>query len=136
MRELTVVSAALVLALFATQIYGQDGMPPALVKVASVKIQSLAPVTWVSGSVASRYDARLAAEVEGRLVWVADVGTAVVMGDELARIEDTSLRLRNDELEADIERARARLVFLESEEKRFRKLADYFSLQEIRRRVG
>ena len=101
----------------------QDEMPPALVKVALASIQELAPTTLVPGTVASRSDARLAAEVPGRLVEVADVGTPVSAGDAVARIEDTPWRLRNDELRAEIARTEARLSFLVSEEQRFASLA-------------
>jgi RND family efflux transporter MFP subunit len=104
-------------------VLAQDDMPPALVKVATASVQALAPVTLVPGTVASRNDARLAAEVDGRLLSVADVGTEVVAGDPVATIEDTVLRLRQQELEAEITRATARLQFLENEEQRFAALA-------------
>lgn len=102
----------------------QDDMPPALVKVAKARLQQLAPVSMVPGTVASRHDARLAAEVEGRLVSVADVGTEVSAGDPVASIEDTILRLRQQELEAEITRATARLQYLENEAQRFAALAE------------
>jgi len=73
--------------------------------------------------VVSRNDAKLAAEVTGRLLEVADVGTIAAKGDVVARIEDTSIRLRKDELQAEVERAQARLKFLESEEARYVQLA-------------
>lgn len=94
-----------------------------MVRVALAEQQSLAPVTLVAGTVVSRNDARLSAEVEGRLVEVADVGTRVSKGGALASIEDTTLRLRQEELRAEVMRAEARLRFLESEEKRFTRLA-------------
>jgi RND family efflux transporter MFP subunit len=87
-------------------------------------MESLAPVTLVPGTVVSRHDAKLAAEVEGRLLTVADVGERVVAGDVLATIEDMILRLHNRELQAEIRRAEARLQFLEGEVKRFSKLAE------------
>jgi len=98
--------------------------PPANVVVALAKLQTIAPSTLVAGTVVSRNDANLAAEVEGRLVHVADVGTPVNTGDMIARIEDTFLRLLNDQLKAEVERAQARLRFLEGEEKRFARLAE------------
>lgn len=110
-------------ALLSSSVLAQDGMPPALVKVATAKVQALAPVTLVPGTVASRHDARLSAEVEGRLERVSDVGTVVKQGDTLAKIEDTRLRLRHDELEAEAQRARARVEFLDKEEQRFASLA-------------
>lgn len=112
-----------VLMCVATGLWAQEGMPPALVKIANAKVQSLAPVTLVPGTVTSRNDARLAAEVQGRLVTVADVGTRVRAGDPVATIEDTMLRLRHEELEAEVARAEARVVFLEAEEQRFASLA-------------
>jgi RND family efflux transporter MFP subunit len=97
---------------------------PANVRVARASLQLLAPMTRVPGTVVSRNDARLAAEVTGRLLEVADVGTAVASGDVVARIEDTTIRLRRDELLAEVDRAQARLKYLESEEKRYVKLAE------------
>ena len=94
------------------------------VRVASASIQTLAPQTIVPGTVISRNDARLAAEVTGRLLEVADVGTVVAMGDVVAKIEDTTIRLRKEELLAEVERAKARLKYLESEEGRYVKLAE------------
>ncbi len=101
-----------------------SGTPPALVRVATASLQTLAPVTLVPGTVTSRNDARLAAEVDGRLVSVAEVGARVNAGDPVATIEDTSLRLRRDELVAEVERARARVEFLDREEQRYVRLAE------------
>jgi len=95
---------------------------PALVKIAVASIKDIAPVTMVPGTVVSRNDARLSAEVTGRLTAVADVGTAVLKGEPVAVIEDTMLQLQHVELQAQITRAEARLRFLESEEKRFTQL--------------
>ena len=104
-------------------IHAQGDMP-AVVKVAQAEFAPLAPVTIIAGTVASRNDARLAAEVEGRLVSVVDVGTRVLAGDALAKIEDTQLRLLHDQFQAELSRARARLKYLESEEKRFTRLEE------------
>jgi len=101
----------------------QGKMPAANVRVARASIQSIAPESIVPGTVVSRNDAKLAAEVTGRLLEVADVGTIAAKGDVVARIEDTSIRLRKDELQAEVERAQARLKFLESEEARYVQLA-------------
>ena len=101
-----------------------QGGQSALVKVAAVEIQSLAPVSLVPGTVISRDDARIAAEVEGKLIEVAEVGDTFQQGGIVARIDDTRLQLLRQELVADISRAEARVRFLESEEKRFAKLAE------------
>lgn len=97
---------------------------PALVKVAVASVKDIAPMTLVPGTVVSRNDARLSAEVEGRLTRVADVGTFFEVGAVVAEIEDTALRLQMAELRAQVTRAEARLRFLESEEKRFERLAE------------
>ena len=51
-----------------------QGGGPANVRVALAGMQEMAPVTLVPGTVVSRNDARLSAEVAGRLISVADVG--------------------------------------------------------------
>jgi RND family efflux transporter MFP subunit len=95
---------------------------PALVKVAIASIKDIAPVTIVPGTVVSRNDARLSAEVSGRLNMVSEVGAVVARGDAVAEIEDTTLRLQNEELQALVGRAEARLRFLEKEEQRYTEL--------------
>ena len=102
----------------------QNEAPPANVHVARASIQSLAPFTLIPGTVVSRNDAKLAAEVTGRLLEVADVGTVVARGDVVAQIEDTQIKLRKGEQQAEVERARAKLRYLESEERRYVKLAE------------
>jgi RND family efflux transporter MFP subunit len=102
----------------------QFDAPPPNVRIAQASIQSLSPLTMVPGTVVSRNDARLAAEVTGRLLEIAEVGTVAARGDVVARIEDTAIRLRKDELQAEVERAQARLKYLESEERRYVQLAE------------
>ena len=102
----------------------QGGARAANVRVALASIQSIAPNTVVPGTVVSRSNARLAAEVTGRLMEVAEVGAIANSGDVVARIEDTIISLRKEELLAEVQRAEARLKFLESEEGRYVKLAD------------
>jgi RND family efflux transporter MFP subunit len=97
---------------------------PALVKVAIASVKDMASVTMVPGTVVSRNDARLSAEVTGRLTLVADVGTKVIKGEPVAEIEDTMLQLQHTELQAQVARAEAKLRFLENEEKRFTQLAE------------
>jgi RND family efflux transporter MFP subunit len=112
-----------VLLLAVTALTWAQDEQPALVKVTEASMQNIAPVTMVPGTVVSRNDARLSAEVQGRLTSVADVGTVVAAGEPIAEIEDTTLRLRQAELEAEVDRAEARLRFLIKEEDRFNQLA-------------
>ena len=69
------------------------------VRVAKASVKSLAPQTIVPGTVVSRSDARLAAEVTGRLLEVAEIGTVVAKGDVVAMIEDTVIKLQKQESE-------------------------------------
>ncbi len=102
----------------------QMGGGPALVRVAMASVKDIASETLVPGTVISRNDARLSAEVDGRLTHVADVGTVFTRGEVVAEIEATALQLQKAELEAEVARAEARLRFLEREEKRFERLAE------------
>ncbi|MDZ4728927.1 MAG: efflux RND transporter periplasmic adaptor subunit [Xanthomonadales bacterium] len=96
---------------------------PALVKVADARMLDLSSIVLVPGTVVSRDDARLSAEVAGRLLQVAEVGTVVTAGEPVAIIEDKNLRLINQELQAEIRRAQASMEFLGNEVQRFATLA-------------
>ncbi|MCF6336592.1 MAG: efflux RND transporter periplasmic adaptor subunit [Gammaproteobacteria bacterium] len=93
------------------------------VTVAEAKQLLMAPQTWVAGTVISRHEARLAAEVAGRLVLVKEVGTRVKEDDVVARIDPTFVKLKIEEFQAQIEADRARLEFLKSEVRRNERLA-------------
>lgn len=122
-RQLRACSLLVVLMLPAT-VLAQPGGGPALVRVVLASMQSLASETLVPGTVVSRNDARLAAEVEGRLVDVADVGTSIAKGDTVATVEDRTLKLRHAELQAEVRRAEASLRFLANEVDRISRLAE------------
>ena len=109
---------------FQSAAVAQGGNRAANVRIALASVQSIAPETIVPGTVVSRNDARLSAEVTGRLIEVADVGTVARKGDVIAKIEDTIIALKKEELLAEVERAQARLKYLESEERRYVKLAE------------
>lgn len=104
--------------------HAQPGTPPPPVIVAKAELRLLAPVTWFAGAVISRDDAKLAAEVEGRLVQVADVGTRVQKGAVVARLDDTLLREQLTENEASVAREQARLAYYTQEVERLRPLID------------
>ena len=99
------------------------GAPPAVVRVAEARIAELAPTIEVPGTVASRYDARLAAEVSGRLMTLADIGQVVEKSAIIAEIDDVSYRLQKTENEGEVARARSRIAFLEREVSRLQRLA-------------
>ncbi len=115
------VTPVLLMALSAAS--AAPGGRTAPVKVASAEIVRMAPQSWVSGTVISRNQARLSAEVTGRLVQVAEVGARIDKGQVVARIDLTFAKLKVEESEAAVERERARLGFFESEVQRLKRLA-------------
>ncbi|NIA26903.1 MAG: efflux RND transporter periplasmic adaptor subunit [Desulfobulbaceae bacterium] len=101
-----------------------QGMPPAAVVITEAEIRQLAPSVDVPGTVISRFDSRLASELAAKLVWIAEVGTAVKEGDTVARLEDFTFKLLEMEAQARVEREQARVTFLRSEKGRLEKLAE------------
>lgn len=124
------LAAATVLVLILAPSWGQveqtapAGPPPALVKVALATHLHMAPTVWLPGAIVSRDDARVAAEVDGRLVNVAEVGSRVNTGDPLARIDDTELKILKAEAAAMVLRERAKRQFAEQELVRLKSLAE------------
>jgi RND family efflux transporter MFP subunit len=101
----------------------QGGPPPASVRVAEARMTSLAPSIQVPGTVVSRNDARVAAEVAGRLTWIAEVGTPIAAGEPVATIDDAELLLQRDEYRGVLTAQESRRGFLEREAERLRRLA-------------
>ncbi len=100
-----------------------EGPPPALVEIDDVKEQMIAETIWVPGTVISRADAALAAEVEGRITWLADVGDVVSEGEVLATIDDTRLTLTLKQEEAQVARWSASVTMLAKRLERFERMA-------------
>lgn len=108
-RSLVTLLSAL--ALLAGNAGAQDGMPafpPAKVEVAVAELREMAPVVEVPGTVVSKNDSRVAAEVRGVLVWLAEVGDAVAAGDAIARIDPRLLQV-------EVKRARANVANLQAD---------------------
>jgi RND family efflux transporter MFP subunit len=87
-------------------------------------MERLAPSVEVPGTVISRHDSRLAAELSAKLVWIAEVGTEVKEGDTVARLEDVTFEVQQKEAEARVKSEQARVTFLTSELKRLRQLSE------------
>lgn len=99
------------------------GGGPATVRVSAAQMTELAPTIELPGTIASRYDARLAAEVAGRIVAIADIGERIEKGEPVAEINDVPFKLQEDEGKGEVDRARSRIAFLAREVERLRKLA-------------
>ena len=82
----------------------------------------LAPTVEVPGTVVSRHDARLAAELNANLKWIVEVGTIVKKGDTVARLEDFTFKIQEVEAQSRVEREQANVTFLESKLDRLNQL--------------
>lgn len=100
----------------------QQGPPPASVSIDTATQESMSSLFVAPGTVVSRNDARISAEVTGRLMWVAEVGTHLTAGDTLARINDKPLQLRLREHNANVRRLEANATYLGSQLERFERL--------------
>lgn len=102
----------------------------ALSQPAQAKMVTLANVTqgeagasiWVSGTVASRQQAALSAEVSGRVEWIAEFGSRVKAGDELLRLDGAALRLSLEQSQAEQAREQSNLNFARAEFQRLERL--------------
>lgn len=76
--------------------------PPPSVGVTAARMVKMAPKIALPGTVMSRSDSQLASEVEGRIAWVAEVGTVVKAGDVVAKIDNklAGLQLQSDKAAA------------------------------------
>ena len=118
------ITALLLAALLATPLGAQDGKgpPPAPVVVTEAESRTLAPVTWYPGTVISRNQARVSAEVPGRLEWVAEIGAVIAEGETVARLDDVLFRQSLAENEAAVAREQARLTYLDAQVERLETL--------------
>ena len=98
-------------------------MPTANVKIANVQESSLSPVIIVPGTVVSRNDAKIAAEVTGRLLKVAEVGTKVEAGEVIALLDDRPLMFQLDDNNANILSLEASFKYSQKQVDRLTKLS-------------
>jgi RND family efflux transporter MFP subunit len=96
--------------------------PIPAVEAVQVKLTRIAPQIALAGTVVSRNDSHLAAEVEGRVAWVAEVGTIVQAGDVVAKLDNSvaATQLANDK--ANVARLQAQLSFGRSQAERMNNL--------------
>lgn len=113
LKLIGVLFAAAWLLGLAPGVLAQGEPAPVVVSVAAERL--LAPVTPYPGTVISRNHARLAAEVEGRLEWVADIGVVVRKGEIVARLDQVLLEQNLLADQAAVNRERARLKYQSAE---------------------
>jgi len=101
----------------------QQQAPAAPVIVETAQRDTFSATLWVSGTVISQNDARIAAETDGRITWVADVGSRIQEGKAIARIDAADLHLDLADSEAQLGSLKSQLKFRDSSLQRFQKLA-------------
>ncbi len=101
----------------------QQEMPPAQVQVALAEQRMMAPVIDVNGTVISLNDSRIAAEVEGKLTSIVQVGTPVRKDDVLATIDGRLLEIAHRRAVSALKRLQADMTFREQDVARFEDLA-------------
>lgn len=97
--------------------------PAAPVEVQEAQRDLFAATLWVSGTVVSLNDARIAAETDGRITWVARDGSRIDQGQPVARIDAGDLQLELADSEALLGSLQAREAFLDSTLARLQRLA-------------
>ena len=121
--RMNIVLRALLPCLLLGSALTQAQAPQAPVELADVSSRAMISTVNVTGTVVSRQDANLAAELAGRLVWVAEVGERIVQGEPVAVVDDHLLQLdlRNDQ--AEIARLQTDLGWQQRQIERLTKLA-------------
>ena len=111
------------LALLSSSAIAGGSIPPAIVQVEEAVNIEIAAFIWVTGTVIGRFDSKIAAEVEGTLETVLDVGDRVSENDVIAKIDDTTYQLALNEIEAEIKPIETMVRFYRREAERLEKLA-------------
>jgi RND family efflux transporter MFP subunit len=115
--------AFLLLSTAAALAHGQEKAAPVMVEVAVARTAQVAPRTWIPGSVVSRDDAKIAAIVAGRVLWIAEVGQRIEEGGVVARVDDAVVKMRVTELQAQVARAKAQAELARAQLDRYENLA-------------
>jgi len=99
----------------AQQVLFAQESPPAKVNVERAIMTELSPVVWVSGTVVSQNNAKISAEISGRLISLSAIGARVAQGDVIAQIDDKQLKIQLREAQANVLNSKVRLRFLAAE---------------------
>jgi RND family efflux transporter MFP subunit len=113
--------------------------PPVPVVVTTARSEQVGASLAATGTVVSRNDARISAEVGGTLAWIAEPGLTVKRGTIIARIEPERLALTLRDNDAALKRLEAQLSLLATQRARLQTLGNVVSqsqLDEARIREG
>jgi RND family efflux transporter MFP subunit len=98
--------------------------PTITVETDKVESEYIAATTSVSGVVVSREDAAIASELNGKLIWIADVGERLSAGEPLAVLDAHLMQLEKRNQEAEVLRLQANLEWFSRQSRRLNKLAN------------
>jgi len=121
-RSAAISSMICALLAFAPASAQQPPAPAPSVTVVSAKMVRMAPKMALPGTVMARNDSHLASEVEGRVAWVAEVGTVVNAGDVVAKIDATNAGLQLASDRANVAKLAAQLRYDRSQAARMQTL--------------
>ncbi len=130
MKYILLAAGLFAVCLWQTAAHGE--MAASMVAVGEVKYLHSAPRSWTPGTVLSRTDSALGAEVAGVITWIADPGTRVAQGDVVARLDNSLAGLAVQSSEAQVSALEKRLIFLRSDAQRLASLAEVNSAAESR----
>ncbi len=97
--------------------------PAVLVEVKQAATSMMAPEVYMPGTIVSKNDSRIAAQVSGLVEWVASEGTLVKKGDVLAKIDDSDFALQVARMDSQVKRLQSRIKFQSTELSRYQELA-------------
>lgn len=101
----------------------QEDQPEAVVELATVVERDSSDVLRLPGTVISTRDSAIAAELSGRLTWVAEVGEQIAAGQPVAKIDDHLLQLELRNNLAEIARIQADIHYNQRQQQRLERLA-------------
>lgn len=101
---------------------GPGGGRAAVVEVATVRLEPLAPTVSIPGTVISRDESSVSAAIAGIVLNVAEVGEHIAKGEALAQIDPLDLTLSRRENQSLVAREQSRIEFFEAELARLQEL--------------
>jgi RND family efflux transporter MFP subunit len=122
MRKFLTVAAILAAIVLAAPASAQKTSEAPSVGVMQVRTVRMAPKVAMPGTVVSLNDSQLASEVEGRIAWVANVGTIVKANEVVARIDNMLAGMQLTSDKANVARLSAQVKYDKSQADRMENL--------------
>ncbi|MAS81278.1 MAG: hypothetical protein CMF45_01160 [Legionellales bacterium] len=104
-------------------VLAREDMPAAIVQVEEAINIDIAPVVWVTGTVIGRFDSKIAAEVEGTLKTVLEIGDRIESDGVIAKIDSTKYLLALNQIQTEVKPIETMVDFFQRETKRLEILA-------------